>query len=41
MDKVVAFDQSASLGGFPMNEAGTDAPNKAVTLRSNFGKKTL
>lgn len=40
MDKVVAFDQSASLDNFAANEAGTDALNKVVTLRSNFRKKT-
>jgi len=39
MDKVVAFDQSASLDDFAANEAGTVALNEVVTLRSNFPKK--
>jgi hypothetical protein len=45
MDKVVAFDQSQSLDDFmPVaaeNSGATLQANKVVTLRSNFGKKTL
>ena len=45
MDKVIAFDQSNSLDDFmpvsDANDAGTSVANKVVTLRSNFGKKTL
>jgi hypothetical protein len=44
MDKIIAFDQSAGLDDFtPLsreNSRGTPDPNKVVTLRSNFGKKT-
>ena len=45
MDKIIAFDQSQSLDDFvPLpegNSARTPDANKVVTLRSNFGKKTL
>jgi len=44
MDKIVTFDQSAAPDDFmPLsreNSGGTPGTNKAVTLRSNFGKKT-
>lgn len=44
MEKIVAFDQSQSLGDFlsapDANGAGTPDANKVVTLRSNFGKNT-
>jgi integrase len=43
MDKIVAFDQSQSLGDFlttpEENAARTQAENKVVTFRSNFEKK--
>lgn len=42
MGKIVAFDQSQSLGDFisapGANSTGTSDANKVVTLRSNFGK---
>ena len=45
MDKVIAFDQGHSLDDFaPLpseNSEGTPDANKVVTLRSNFGKKTM
>jgi hypothetical protein len=45
MDKIIAFDQSNSLDDFtPLpreNSGGTSDANKVVTLRSNFGKKTM
>jgi hypothetical protein len=45
MDKVVAFDQSQSLGDFLAipdgNDAGTSTENRIVTVRSNFGKKLM
>jgi len=45
MDKIIAFDQSTSLDDFiPLpreNGGGTSDANKVVTLRSNYGKKTL
>jgi hypothetical protein len=45
MDKVIAFDQCNSLDDFrpasDANDAGTSVANKVVTLRSNFGKKTM
>ena len=43
MDKIVAFDQSQSLDEFMVvpdtDSPGTPGANKAVTLRSNSGKK--
>jgi hypothetical protein len=45
MDKIVAFDQSASFDEFtPLlreNSRGTLDTNKVITLRSNFEKKRL
>jgi hypothetical protein len=45
MDKIIAFDQGQSLDDFMLapeeNSGGTEEANKVVTLRSNFGKKTL
>jgi len=45
MDKIVAFDRSQSLDDVvappDSNRARTSGENKVVTLRSNFGKKTL
>jgi integrase len=45
MDKIVAFDQSQSLDDFialsDANRAGTSGENRVVTLRSNFGQKSL
>lgn len=45
MEKIIAFDQSNSLDDFmpvsDANDAGTSVANKVVTLRRNFGKKTL
>jgi hypothetical protein len=44
MEKIVAFDQSQSLGDFisapGADSTGTSDANKVVTLRSNFGKNT-
>ena len=39
MDKVVAFDQSASLDDFTANETGTNALNEVVTFPGNIRKK--
>ena len=44
MDKIVAFDQSQNMHDIlPLpdaNKVATNGENRAVTLRSNFGKKT-
>jgi hypothetical protein len=39
MEKVVAFDQSASLNDFAANEARTNAGNGEVTFSGNIRKK--
>jgi hypothetical protein len=43
MEKIVAFDQSQALDDLmalpDANKGGTSSENRAVTLRSKFGKK--